>query len=596
MIRSQHCRYGLLAVLALLFACTQVGAEHVLDGCIFYNNQNGNCRTNDCATFSGCQLIQAFLYNDVDVDPQLTAPYINPFDNPGVTPSYMPSMSSICLGVNDDVASPVVYARECDGYVVDGVPDASPPIPGCEARIWEKIEPVCWRGAMAPEDYDPIHGGDWTEGWTYYNYDGFGRTDLPDASVPDDTLSGSIWGHVTIDNSKEWWLNGKVLVQNGGSITIGPGTVIRGVPETIGTLVIKRGGKIFANGTKEEPIIMTSGYDPGDMLPGDFGGIVVIGWAIANCADCWTNSPGQLCVVEGFLPTEEVYYCGANDCDDSGRIKYIRVEYAGYELSENNELNAFVFAGVGINTEVDYCQAWRGSDDLFEWFGGNVFCSHLYGAGGQDDGLDWQMGYRGGVQFAVIQQWGDGSSERGIEADNNEDGHDRPCRSNPVICNASLIRTTWDGHDSHGIRLRRGTDAHIYNCISMGWPDIGLRLSDNPTCARGMYPQGPRVRCVEPAGVDEGIFANELVVRSYPNPLINADKAHFQFNLPSSAHTRLTVFDASGRAVADLVNGELDAGPHNITWDLPSDSPAGSYFYKLTSGGDVRSGQLVTIQ
>jgi hypothetical protein len=531
-------------------------------------------------------LIGNFLYNDRGIDPLLADPYKDPINNIGV-PNYMPPMNSIALGSNDDVASPIIHARECDEY---GIACGAP-------SVWEKIKPVCFRGAMAPLEYDAMYGGDWTEGWTYYNFDGEGRTDLPDASVPDDTLRGSIWDNRTIGPDKEWWLDGKVLVQSGGSITIEAGTVIRGVPETIGTLVIKRGGKIFANGTKEAPIIMTSGYDPGDMTPGDFGGIVVIGWAIANCADCWTGEPGQLCVVEGFLPTEEVYYCGNNDCDTSGLINYMRVEYAGYELAPANELNAFVFAGVGSNTEIDYCQAWRGSDDLFEWFGGNVFCSHLYGAGGQDDGIDWQMGFRGGVQFAIIQQWGDGSSERGIEADNNEDGYDRACRSNPVICNATFIRSTFDGHSAHGIRLRRGTDAQIYNSIVMGWPDYGLRLSENETCARGFHPQGPSMPCEGyPAGVDDPVNPSELAVQSYPNPLINTNQAHFSFSLPSTAYTRLSVFDPAGRAVADLVNGELAAGPHNVVWELPGDSPAGTYFYRLTSGSDVRTGQIVTIR
>jgi hypothetical protein len=585
MSRSDGFKY-LLAIAAVFVACTPAAAQHVLDGCIFYDNLPVDGEVGGCATFSGQQLIANFLYNDTGTNPLLAAPYNDPYNTPGVAPSFMPALASIALGSNDDVASPILYPRECDELACTS------------ANPLARIRPVCWRGAMAPASYDPVNGGDWTSGWTYYNFDGTGRTDLPPAGYPQGHLIGSYFGNITIGPDREWWIEGKVLIEAGASITILPGTVIRGVPQSIATLVIKRGGKIYAVGTSTAPIIFTSGSAPGSMLPGDFGGLVVTGRAIANCADCW-NGVAE-CSVEGFTPAENVKYCGPDDCDDSGTLRYVRVEYAGYELAPANELNCFVFAGVGSRTNVDYCQAFRGSDDLFEWFGGSVFCTHLYGAGGQDDGLDWQMGFRGGVQFAIIQQWADGSSERGIEADNNEFGFDRPCRSNPFIANVSLVRTTHSGFASAGVKLRRGTDAHIYNSIVMGQSNKGVDIDDNATCARGFRPQGSRIndgQCpTGTIGLDSPITSSAYGVRVFPNPLVGAQEARFSFDLPKTGHTRLSVYDPAGRTVADLVNAELHAGPHDVVWNIPGDRPAGTYFYRLQNGTDVRTGHIVTIR
>ncbi len=161
------------------------------------------------------------------------------------------------------------------------------------------------------------------------------------------------------------------------------------------------------------------------MAPGDIAGLVLNGRAIANCADCLH---GQTCLTEGTTTS----HCGNDDCDSSGELRYFRSEYAGYVLSPANELNSITFCSVGINTRVEYCESFRGKDDLFEWFGGRVTCKYLVGVGGGDDCLDTQMGYRGNVQFFVAQQWGDNGSDKGFEWDNNEFNYDAPCRNNPA--------------------------------------------------------------------------------------------------------------------------------------------------------------------
>lgn len=590
-----------LAVAALLVACTPALAQHVMDGCIFYDNVDGsgnpgNGEVGGCATFDAASLISHFLYNDEvvanplnDLDSNgIPDAYINPIDNPGEIPDFMPPSTSIALGSNDDVALPVLYDRECP----------IPVCPGTELPI-ERITPVCWRGAMVSSDFDPgVNGGNWLEGWTYYNFDGTGRTDLNEGA-PKDTLRGKYFEDLTIGPDKAWWLDGKVLIEEGATITILPGTVIRGVPGSVGTLVIKRGARIMAAGTADMPIIFTSGFAPGAMEPGDIGGLVLTGNGISNCAGddgATTNcSQGDSCIVEGFVPgIEDVYYCGNNDCDDSGVIKYVRVEYSGEEIEPNNELNCFVFAGVGYGTQIEYLQAWRGSDDLFEWFGGACFASHLYGAGGWDDGLDWQMGWRGGVQFAIIQQWADNSSERGIEADNNENDFEALCRSQPIMANLTLIRSTHLDNPGSGMKLRRGTDAQIYNSIVMGWSSWAVDIDNDPTCARGFHPQPPLLPCSSPTSVEDGVTVGRLSVGTFPNPLVN--NAQFSFTLPRAAHTLLRVFDPAGRQVASLVDGELAAGQHKVVWNLPNHVGSGTYFYSLTSGGETQTGRLVAVR
>ncbi|MBU1701656.1 MAG: T9SS type A sorting domain-containing protein [Candidatus Eisenbacteria bacterium] len=568
----------LSASAVVILTGTPVVAQHTLDGCIFYDNLPVNGEVGGCATFDAATLISTFLYNDEAVINPLTgAAYNDPYNTPGILPDFMPPAGSIALGAFDDIASPILWQRECEIECA-----GTPP--------WMQIEPVCFRGAMAPVSLDPIHGGDWTEGWTYYNYDGADRTDL--SAAPPDTLRGSYYTPVTIGPDKAWWLDGKVLIEPGSSITILPGTVIRGVPFSVGTLVIKRGAQIFAEGTAEEPIIITSGFEPGLMENGDIGGLVVTGRAISNCADCWA---GDSCLVEGFIPQlEDVFYCGDNDCDNSGVIKYLRVEYSGEEIEPNNELNCIVFAGVGYGTEVDYIEAFRGSDDLVEWFGGCVYVKHIFAAGGWDDGIDWQMGWRGGVQFAIVQQWADESSERGIEADNNEDGYDRPCRSNPILANLTLVRSTHDGNAGSGIKLRRGTDAQIYNSIVMGWSSKGLDIDNDATCARGFNPQGPAINCQDASNVDEIVASSQLKVDTFPSPITN--NASFAFSLQKASHTALSIFDPAGRQIASLINESLNAGQHSVTWNLPRHAAAGTYFYSLTSGGETKTGRLIAVR
>lgn len=537
-------------------------AQHAFDGNISFNNAGGNCRTGGSATFDGCMLLRTLFTHNDEVDPQLA----NPYDH--VSPSWVPAATSLALGSNDQVVVPVVHDDAC--YNCGFTPSFARP------------DYVCYRGGVPPTAW----GADWTQGWTYFNETGAGRTDL-DYTKPVIIVQTDIAANTTWTSTNNYLLRGRVNVLPPAILTIEAGTAIFGEKASLGFLVIERGARIDAQGSPSQPIIMTSDQVPGEMASGDWGGIMLCGNAIANCADCRN---GQSCFTEGT----EAFHCGNDDCDNSGVLRYVRVEYAGHELSVNNELNAFTFCSVGVNTRADYLNAFRGKDDCFEWFGGKMTAKHLLGVAGGDDGLDWQMGFRGLVQFAVIQGWGDNSCDKGIEADNNEFDFDAPCRSNPVIANVTLVNTDQVGGTStKGIHLRRGTDAQVYNSIILGWKTQGIDVSDNQSSARGTYNDVPVLLCSGPAGVEPIQPTSDLIVRTFPNPVVNS--AHFLLRLPSEGATSLRVFDSTGREVATLVNGNLPAGDHQAVWNLPSGRPAGAYYYRCEAGGHVTSGRLITV-
>jgi hypothetical protein len=546
-----------------LFLSGVASAQHAFDGNILYNNAAGNCRTGGSATFDGCTLLRTLFTHNDEVDPQLA----NPYDH--TSPSWVPAPTSPALGDNDQVVVPVVHADPC--YNCGFTPSFARP------------EPVCYRGGVPPAAW----GSDWTQGWTYNNETGAGRTDL-DYTKPVVLVQGDITVHTTWTSANNYLLRGRINVLPPATLTIQPGTAIFGEKATLGFLVIERGAKIDAQGTAAQPIIMTSDQLPGEMASGDWGGLMLCGYAIANCADC---IHGQSCFTEGT----EAFHCGNDDCDNSGTLRYVRVEYAGHEISLNNELNAFTFCSIGINTRAEYLNAFRGKDDCFEWFGGKMTAKHLLGVAGGDDGLDWQMGFRGLVQFAVIQAWGDNSCDKGIEADNNEFDYNAPCRSNPVIANVTLVNTDQVGGTStRGIHLRRGTDAQIYDSIVLGWKTTGIDITDNETSARGAYADVPLLLCSGPAGVEPIQAASDLIVRTFPNPVVNS--AHFLLRLPADGAASLRVFDSTGREVASLIDANLPAGDHQAVWNLPGDRAAGAYYYRCEAAGRVATGRLITLR
>ncbi len=284
-------------------------------------------------------------------------------------------------------------------------------------------------------------------------------------------VEGTLTGDFTFAATENWLISGGIFVNNGATLNIEAGTTIYAADDgTTPFIAIQRGGKIMANGTSTAPIVLTSIKElDGIAGPGEWGGIVINGYATTNIGEG---------VGEGGTGT---YGCDGSNCDDadnSGTIRYVRVEYAGKILGTDNELNGFSFNGVGSGTTVEYVQAYRGSDDGFEFFGGTVNVKYAVSTGSEDDSFDWTFGWSGKGQFWVANQLGV-AGDRGIEADNNGDDNTASPFSNPLISNVTLVGFDDGDGSNTGMRLREGTKGKIYNAIVTGFPNNGIRVSNS---------------------------------------------------------------------------------------------------------------------
>ena len=299
-----------------------------------------------------------------------------------------------------------------------------------------------------------------------------GQVAVPGIDKPVIVVRGRLSGDVQWESRYYYVLRGAVFVSEGATLTVQPGTTVVGELATTGTLIVERGARIIANGRRDAPIVFTSDQPIGSRARGDWGGLILNGRAPVNL-------PGGVGIGEG--DTGE--YGGDDPNDDSGMLRYVRVEYAGIEFSPDNELNGIAFQGVGRGTLVDFVQVKHNKDDGVEFFGGTVDAKHLVLTSIGDDSIDWTFGWTGRVQFAVAHQQGD-DADNGIEADNNGNNNDLEPRSNPTIYNLTLIGDpdTEEGSESDdGMEIREGTAATIRNFIVMGFKENGIDYSNSAT-------------------------------------------------------------------------------------------------------------------
>jgi len=207
------------------------------------------------------------------------------------------------------------------------------------------------------------------------------------------TLSGSINTTTTLTSDKVWTLKGYVYVTDGAKLIIQPGTTIISDISEKGALCIERGSQIFAEGTSSKPIVFTSGKPIGERTPGDWGGIVILGRAKTNRS----SEP----IIEGGIGRP---FGGTNDSDNSGVLKYVRIEYAGIAAMPNSEINALTLGGVGNGTIIENVQTIYANDDAFEFFGGTVNGKNLYAYATADDDFDFDFGYTGTITNGVAKR------------------------------------------------------------------------------------------------------------------------------------------------------------------------------------------------
>jgi hypothetical protein len=285
-------------------------------------------------------------------------------------------------------------------------------------------------------------------------------------------LTGDITESMELKKKKTYILQGGVFLRSGVKLKIKAGTTIFG--DTGSFLVIDKGAKLIAKGTASNPIVFTSIQPPGQRRRGDWGGLIFNGNAPINI-------PGGIAEGEGGTGQ----YGGPDPDDNQGKLSYVRVEYGGFPISPDNELNCIAFQGTGRGTRVEFIEALNGGDDGIEFFGGTVDVKHLVVVGANDDSIDWTFGWIGRIQFALVQQRADGPSQadRGIEADNNETDFELLPRSNPQIANLTLVGDpdpTFSG-STLGMDLRRGTGAQLRNVVVTGFKNVGIRISDAAT-------------------------------------------------------------------------------------------------------------------
>lgn len=354
-------------------------------------------------------------------------------------------------------------------------------------------------------------------------------------AVIEDTLEGNITADRTISAANKNFLKGFVYVKSGATLTIEAGSVIKGISvasgERAASLIIEPGAKIIAEGTVDKPIVFTSDKEPGKRVTGDWGGLIICGNARVNR----TNQP----TIEGGPGT----HYGNTTSDEfngesSGKLKYVRIEFAGYPLEPDKEINGLTFGGIGSGTEVEFVQVSYSNDDSYEWFGGTVNAKHLIAYKGWDDDFDTDYGYTGKLQFLLSvrdKDIADTSDSNGFESDNDGDGSTNTPFTKPVFSNVTLIgpfygkvsdRTQAEveaktadaangakgGKYQAAMHLRRNSSLNIYNSVFTGWP-YGLRATDK----KGQANDGIAIENVIFAGMWKNFYEDEKVSENFFN-------------------------------------------------------------------------------
>ena len=318
----------------------------------------------------------------------------------------------------------------------------------------------------------------------------------PDNSV----LQGSIVSDLTLKSGNTYTLNGEFLVKEGATLNIEPGVkIVAQYDDRVDYILVEQGAKINALGTASAPIIMTSSKEE----PGAWGGIHI-------CGRAHTNAEGG----KGSSEIGGATYGGSNDADNSGVLKYVRVEYTGYAFDEEHEANGMTFYGVGNGTTIENCEAYHGSDDGFEFFGGSVNVKNMVVVNCSDDSFDWTEGWNGKGENLVAYQ--ENASTLGydcdclIEADNNENNYSATPVSHPVLKNLILV---GNGGSKQGIRLRRGTEVEITSAkVSGKGKAVAVESAETENALLNGKSKLTHVSISGTLDSKEGIYTNEAFV------------------------------------------------------------------------------------
>lgn len=282
----------------------------------------------------------------------------------------------------------------------------------------------------------------------------------------DKNLVGSINGVKNLDKTVEYLITGPVIIEEGGTLNIPAGTVIKAKQGFENYILVLQGGKINVAGTASEPVTITA--DKNNAEQGHWGGLIINGKAPLSGGEIGTTEINS-----------DYQYGGSYFADNSGSITYLKLEYTGARSDANVEHNGLTLNGVGNGTKIENVYIPNGADDGIEFFGGSVNVKNLLVVNSDDDMFDFTQGYSGTLENAYgIWEPGFVSSEedpRGIEADGNLDGNN-PTQSGQsdftvknMTIDLSLVPSKDEGFYMHDvIKVRRGAKATIENALIKG--------------------------------------------------------------------------------------------------------------------------------
>ena len=295
---------------------------------------------------------------------------------------------------------------------------------------------------------------------------------VPGIDKPVIVVTGTVAGTETWTSANYYVLRGAVFVEEGATLNIQPGTRVIGESGSVGTLIVRRGGRLNALGTREAPIVFTSDQPVGSRARGDWGGIIINGRAPVNIEGG-----------EGVGEADTGVYGGNDPNDNSGSMRYVRVEFAGVEFSPDNELNGIAFQGVGRGGTYEFIQVHMNRDDAFEWFGGTADIKYAVASNAADDSFDWTFGWQGRAQFLAVHQRSD-DADWGIEADNNEFNNNLLPRAHPQIYNMTICGDpdrTEGAESVRAVLFRRGTAVTFRNFLIAGSKTLGMQIDGGAT-------------------------------------------------------------------------------------------------------------------
>lgn len=381
-------------------------------------------------------------------------------------------------------------------------------------------------------------------------------------------VSGDITENTTWYAAAKYMLSGFVYVKNNSTLTIEPGTLIKGISSTKAALIIERGSKIMAAGTSSQPIIFTSDKPKGQRARGDWGGVVLCGKATTNKHD---NGTG-VGIAEGGIGSN---YGGTDDNDNSGVLQYVRIEFPGIPLTAtaNSEINGLTLYAVGSGTTIDHIQISYSGDDSFEWFGGTVNCKYLVSLRGLDDEYDTDNGFSGKLQFLFglrDPEVSDQSGSNGFESDNDADGSTLAPTTKPTFSNVTLfgpltVSETLPVNNLYrrAMHIRRSSQLSVYNSVFAGWP-VGLLLDgtvgNTPAAAENNDLQ------IENC-IIAGMTANYAETTGTPATPYTIAQTEAYYTAPARANTINTLSETIGASLISLTNPTLlpEAGSPLLT-------------------------------